>query len=482
ERLSQSIHRDEGRQFSTGKLLENLLPLPADGTSRHSRLADLLERYGFDQQLHEQIRADSRGGRVGLAQNRMPANVTVEDVRSGDVVDLRAARPERLVALGERAIRDGKTAVVSLAAGAGSRWTQGAGTVKSLHPFAKLGGKHRNFLEVHLAKTRRAQRAYEASIPHVFTTGYMTDEPIRRHLQAHDCYGMGDQVQVSPSKAVGLRTVPMVRDLRFEWEETAQQVLDEQQQKVRASLRAALIAWAVQAGEGEDYTDNEPLQCLHPVGHWYELPNMLRNGVLQKLLRDRPQLQYLMLHNIDTLGASVDPGMLGAHIDHERCLSFEVINRRLEDRGGGLARVDGHVRLVEGLALPREQDEFALSFYNSMTCWIDIDRLLEVFGLSRQCLDDSSVVDEAVRRLSRRMPTYITLKDDKKRWGHGQEDVFPVAQFEKLWGDMTSLADVDCGFLAAPLERGQQLKQQAQLDGWLRDGSAKYVSDLCEWD
>ena len=39
------------------------------------------------------------------------------------------------------------------------------------------------------------------------------------------------------------------------------------------------------------------------------------------------------------------------------------------------------------------------------------------------------------------MPTYITLKDVKKRWGHGQEDVFPVAQFEKLWGDMTGLPE-----------------------------------------
>jgi hypothetical protein len=29
--------------------------------------------------------------------------------------------------------------------------------------------------------------------------------------------------------------------------------------------------------------------------------------------------------------------------------------------------------------------------------------------------------------------------------------------------------------------RGQQLKEQSQLDGWLRDGSAGYVESLCEW-
>ena len=61
-----------------------------------------------------------------------------------------------------------------------------------------------------------------------------------------------------------------------------------------------------------------------------------------------------------------------------------MIRRRIEDRGGGLARVNGRVRLVEGLAMPREEDEFRLTYYNSMTTWITIDRLLEVFGLSRE--------------------------------------------------------------------------------------------------
>ena len=57
------------------------------------------------------------------------------------------------------------------------------------------------------------------------------------------------------------------------------------QQKVRDSLHAALIDWAASAGEGSDYTDNVPLQCLHPVGHWYEVPNLFRNGVLAQLAR-----------------------------------------------------------------------------------------------------------------------------------------------------------------------------------------------------
>jgi hypothetical protein len=276
--------------------------------------------------------------------------------------------------------------------------------------------------------------------------------------------------------------VPMTRDLRFAWEELPHQLLDEQAQKVQLSLHAALIDWARGTGEASDYTDNLPSQCLHPVGHWYEIPTMLRNGTLLRLLQERPELEYLMLHNIDTLGADVDPGLLGLHISGGGTLTFEVIPRRLEDRGGGLARVDGRLRLVEGLAMPREEREFGLSYYNSLTTWISISGLLAVFELTREQLADPAAITAAIRRLAARMPTYITLKDVKRRWGHGQEDVFPIAQFEKLWGDMTALPEMSCRYVAVSRRRGQQLKEQAQLDGWLRDGSAAYVESLCEWE
>ena len=156
-------------------------------------------------------------------------------------------------------------------------------------------------------------------------------------------------------------------------------------------------------------------------------------------------------------------------------MSVEVILRKIDDRGGGLARVNGELRLIEGMALPREDMEFELSYYNSNTFWVDIDQLLRTFGLTRADLNDEARVAAAVREIAGRMPTYITLKDVKKRWGKGQEDVYPVTQFEKLWVDMTALPDMDCRYIAVSRARGQQLKEPAQLDGWLRDGSAAYV-------
>jgi hypothetical protein len=469
-------------------LFDRLLPRARQAAAGEQRLESLLAEQGFDRVQHEQIRADMRSGRIGLLQNRLPAATEIRDVEEGDVVDATSALPKRLYELGMQALAEGRMAVVSLAGGAGSRWTQGAGIVKAVNPFARLGGRHRTFVEVHLAKSRRIGRLAGMPLPHIFTTSYLTHTPIEEFLdhERHGAdmrpYGYEGPLHLSRGRSVGVRMVPMARDLRFAWEETPQQLLDEQAQKVRESLHAALIGWAHTAGEGSDYTDNLPLQLLSPVGHFFELPNMLRNGVLAALLAERPQLQYLLLHNIDTLGADADPALLGLHIERGDCLTFEVTPRRIEDRGGGLARVDGSLRLLEGLAMPREEAEFALSYYNTLTTWINIDRLLAIFGLTRADLANPERVGAAVRALAARIPTYITLKEVKKRWGHGQEDVFPVAQYEKLWGDMTALPEVACGFVAVPRVRGQQLKDPAQLDGWLRDGSAAYLEQLCAWE
>lgn len=481
DRFAAACRTDPALAGMVQTLFDRLLPGSEENGNDERSLDELLDAHGFDRVQHEQIRADLRSGRIGLAQNRLPPRTKIEDVAPTDVFDATGELPTGLRERGVAALRAGEVAVVSLAGGAGSRWTRGAGVVKALNPFVKMAGEHRNFIEVHLAKSRRTGRVHGTELPHIFTTSYLTHEPIRSWLERVNGYGYPGPLLLSPGRNIGLRLVPTVRDLRFAWEEMPQQLLDEQAQKVQESLHAALIGWAQGAGEGSDYTDNVPMQCLHPVGHWYEVPNLLRNGVLRDLLRERPGLKHLLVHNIDTLGAHADPALLGRHMASGATLTTEVIPRRIEDRGGGLARIDGRLRLVEGLALPNEAVEFTLTYYNSATTWVAVDGLLEIFGLSRADLEDEAAVTQAVRALAARMPTYITLKDVKKRWGQGQEDIFPVAQFEKLWGDMTMLSELDCQFMAVPRVRGQQIKEVAQLDGWLRDGSAAYVEALCDW-
>ncbi|MHB8863112.1 MAG: UTP--glucose-1-phosphate uridylyltransferase, partial [Pirellulaceae bacterium] len=463
------------------QIFDRILPDRGNDTSHHQSLRQLLDCYGFDPVQHEQIKADLRSGRIGLAQNRLPVNTTIADVEQDDVIDLSQSSPSHYCTIGSDAIASGTVAVLTLAAGAGSRWTKGAGTVKALNPFCRMNGSHRTFIETHLAKSRHTMRRFGAKIPHLIATGYLTHDAISAHLDREGNYGHDGDVYLSPGSTIGLRLIPTLRDLRFAWVEMPQQVLDEQAQKVLESLHTSLMDWAQRQGEASDYTDNLPIQCVHPVGHWYEVPNLLRNGVLSRLFEQYPRVKYLLMHNIDTMGANLDPAILGQHIETKAGLSVEVITRRLEDRGGGLARADGRLRLIEGLAIPREEYEFDLSYYNSATYWLDLDQLLGVFGLSRTELENAEKVSDAIRSVASRMPTYMTLKNVKKRWGKGQEDVYPTLQFEKLWGDMTTLPELQCAYLVVPRMRGQQLKEPSQMDGWLRDGSAQYVQSLCRW-
>ncbi|GAA4734275.1 UTP--glucose-1-phosphate uridylyltransferase [Flavisolibacter ginsenosidimutans] len=452
----------------------------ANRSAENEKTDRIKKENGFDFIQHEEIREDLQKGRIGLSRNRLPVETIIEDVTKNDLVQLHEVNN---AVVGEEAICKGSVAVMSLAAGVGSRWTKGAGVIKALNPFVEMEGRHRSFLEIHLSKTKKVAAIYNAVIPHIVATSYLTHSPIQETLACTKNFGYNGPVYLSEGRSIGQRFVPMERDLRFLWEGLPQEMLDENKQKVREAGRQSLIAWAKSKGEGSDYVDNVAAQRFSPLGHWYEVSNLLRNGSLARLLREQPQLQTIMLHNIDTLGADVNAAALGHHLSSGNVLTFEVVPRRIEDRGGGLAFVNKQLRLLEGLAQPREEDELNLSYYNTMTTWIQVDGLLQLFGLNREALlvDDEMQLAKAVRSVAHRIPTYVTVKEVKYRWGHGQEDIYPVAQIEKLWSDMSALPDVKCGYIAVPRLRGQQMKEPAQLDAWVTDGSKDYVKALCDF-
>jgi hypothetical protein len=206
------------------------------------------------------------------------------------------------------------------------------------------------------------------------------------------------------------------------------------------------------------------------------------------MLKDNQNLKYLLCHNIDTLGAYIEPVLLGMHITKGPCITFEVTPRRIEDAGGGLAEVDNNIQLLEGMALPKEEDEYRLSYYNTLTSWITIDTLLDFFGLDRGLIieaeksaETKKTILNAINNIEKRIPTYVTIKNVKYVWGSGQEDIYPVAQFEKLWGDMTGLKDLHVNYISVSRYRGLQLKEPALLDMWRNDGSFDYVKSKCDF-
>ena len=238
----------------------------AEGTIQHKpsndALNNLLKEQGFDTTLQEHIRSELKSGNIGLANNRLPIDSKLSDVNKDDVILLNSdSIPHSVYSRGLDALSSGSVGIVTLAAGVGSRWTQGAGVVKALNPFCCIGGKHRNFLDVHLAKNRKVSSDAGMAIPHVVTTSWMTHEPIKKYVEAL-VKKENDLIYLSPGSSIGLRMIPTVRDLKFLFQEQKHQKLDEQAQKVQDSLYAALLGWAESSGEGSDYTLNVPKQCL----------------------------------------------------------------------------------------------------------------------------------------------------------------------------------------------------------------------------
>ena len=171
--------------------------------------------------------------------------------------------------------------------------------------------------------------------------------------------------------------------------------------------------------------------------------------------RRRPQLKYLMLHNIDTVGADVDPALLGWHIRQGATLTFEVIPpaRGRPGRGAGPRGPagppgggPGHpprggrvppllLQLEHHLGPPRPQ--------------------LAVFGLTRDDLTEPD--DPGAPAPPRRGGADADLHHPQGReeaLGARAGGRLPVAQFEKLWGDMTALPEVDSRYVVVPRVAG----------------------------
>ena len=283
-------------------LFDRLLPRAQAGeTGRADTLEALLEANGFDRVQHEQIRADLQRGRIGLAQNRLPATSRIEDVRAGRIVD----RPASIATLGTgrrwpkaRSPWSRSRPAPAAAGRKGRAWS------RRCIPFCKLGGRHRTFSKsiwprAGASAANAARRCRTSSPPATSRTSRSSSISPR---EAN--YGYAGPLLLSPGRIIGLRLVPMVRDLRFAWEEMPQQMLDEQaaESPRQPARRADRLG---RAGGRRQRLHRQPAAAMPASGR--PLVRSARTSCATacslRLLAERPQLKYLLLHNIDTLGA-----------------------------------------------------------------------------------------------------------------------------------------------------------------------------------
>ena len=247
---------------------------------------------------------------------------------ANDVVQLPApgtAEHARLMALGEASLRRGEYALVVLAGGMATRM---GGVVKAL--VDAIPGK--SFLDLRLREVEVLRERYGARPPLWLMTSQSTDEKIRSALGSHL---KGDEVATFRQE-LSLRLTP----------------------------------------EGNVFLGADGRPSEHAPGHG-DLPDALkRSGLLERFIARGGKT--LMMSNVDNLGGTIDPLILGFHLAHGLPVTSEVVDKLGSDRGGIPVRVNDQPCVLEEFRIPPSFDPASVRVFNTNVFHFDAKALLEL--------------------------------------------------------------------------------------------------------
>jgi UTP--glucose-1-phosphate uridylyltransferase len=105
-----------------------------------------------------------------------------------------------------------------------------------------------------------------------------------------------------------------------------------------------------------------------------------RSGLLAKFRAGGGKL--LVMSNVDNLGATLDPAVIGAHLDKPGiALSAEVVRKAKGDKGGAPARLNGVPQVIEGFRFPADFDQDSIPVFNTNTFVMDAAAIDRDFAL-----------------------------------------------------------------------------------------------------
>ena len=318
-------------------------------------------------------------------RNRLAGEVAPprpDDVRDAPVPG--SADHARCEQLGLEALARGEVALCVLAGGMATRM---GGVVKAL--VEALPG--RTFLALRLAEQRAVEARVGARPPLWLMVSEATRGPIESALGAR---ADGESVAVF-EQCVSLRLDPA----------------------------------------GALFRDERGEPSVYATGHG-DLPEALAaSGLLSRFLAARGR-GTVWIANLDNLGATLDPALLGFHLEHRGPLTVEVVDKLEGDRGGVPVVHEGRRIVAEEFRLPRALDPNGIRVFNTNTFLVDAQALASLD------FDFTFVeVDKTV--------------DDRK-----------AVQFERLLGELT--VPLEPRFVRVPREgvrsRFLPVKDHAELE------------------
>ncbi len=308
--------------------------------------------------LFQELLQKYQAGDLSPDKIRLQANVTpprASEIK--DMAQLGHGEYNQLKQIGKQAVANGEVAAVVLAGGMATRFQYPE--AKALFPILE----DITFLEL------KVRALCGAGIPLYLMTSFHTHEPILKFLTEHNYFGHAESIHVFQQfKLPRISAEGVVR-------------------KVDGQIDCAT------SGHGD-------------------FPFAFRESqLLQKFIKNHGK--YLLFSNIDNLGATFEPAILGQHIDSKKQMTIEVADKDPGDKGGAPAEVNGRLQLVEGFLFPESFDQDSIDVFNTASYIFSAEALLQEFDL----------------------PWYVVKKE---------VDGESVLQFERLAGDLSRDLSIQC--------------------------------------
>lgn len=286
-----------------------------------------LAPYGFDEA--QLARFAERAS--GSDDNAVKGTLTLPHAE--DIAALPAlGSPERaeLARLGREAIARGEVGAVVLAGGMATRF---GGVVKAVVPVFE----GRSFLEIKVDDIAACAAHAGGRVPIYVMTSFATHTRIEAHVR-----------ETALDARAPITCVPQQVSLRL-------------------------------TPEGTLFRDEHGALSPYATGHG-DLSFVLRASGALKAFRAAGG-RLLVMSNVDNLGATLEPALLGLHLLRGAAITAEVVDKDPGDKGGAPARVDGVAQIVEGFRFPKGFDQDAIPVFNTNTLVLDAAAIDRDFAL-----------------------------------------------------------------------------------------------------
>ena len=324
----------------------------------------LLETYGFDAETFERLWSELREGRFPPERNLVDG--PVEPPAASDLTDFpQDAEGEELERLGAEAIDRGEVALCILNGGMATRFGGVVkGTVEVLDGQSFLGLKLRDVRD-------------RPAVPVFLMDSFATDEATGVHLEAHRFFGL------EPSR------------------------IHRCTQHISIRLRP----------DGEIFRTRDGRVSFYAPGHGDVFDVLASFDAFQGFVRGGGRM--VLISNVDNLGATLAPKVVGMHLRAGRPVTVEVAPRAPKDKGGAPLRYRGRLQLLEGFRLPPTFDLNRVSVFNTNTMLVNVEAIRADYPL-RHYRADKHVEGRLAVQFERLMgevtafvdATYLTVPRD----------------------------------------------------------------------